>query len=93
MSGERNFIEQIKAPIFLKTVLPIEIMQELQSNLEETENLRVLKDDFWFFLKNRPIHFHVNSTSVIRVGVGNLWPTGQDPAHNFCDVEDDRIFL
>ena len=27
-SGERNFIEQIKAPIFLEAVLAIEIMQE-----------------------------------------------------------------
>ena len=27
-SGERNFIKQIKAPIFLETVLAVEIMYE-----------------------------------------------------------------
>ena len=34
-SGERNFIEQIKAPIFLEVVLAIETMQEPRSKLEE----------------------------------------------------------
>ena len=35
-SGEGNFIEQIKAPIFFEAVLAIEMMQhdESQSNLE-----------------------------------------------------------
>ena len=36
-SGERNFIEQLKAPIFLEAVLAIGIMQV---------NLSILKDDF-----------------------------------------------
>ena len=44
--AERNFIEQIMAPIFLKAVLAIEIMLDLQSNLEEKVNPSILKDDF-----------------------------------------------
>ena len=51
-SGERKFIEQIKAPIFLEAVLTVEIMYEPQSNLEEKVN--------------PSIHFHINSNSVIR---------------------------
>ena len=43
-SGERNFIEQMKAPIFLEAVLAI--MQETQYNLEEKVNLNILKDNF-----------------------------------------------
>ena len=45
-SGERNFTEQIKAPIFLEGLLAIEIMSEPQSNLEEKVNPSTLKDDF-----------------------------------------------
>ena len=45
-SGERNFIERIKAPIFLEAVLAIETMLEPQSNLEEKVNPSILKDDF-----------------------------------------------
>ena len=45
-SGERNFIEQIKPPIFFETVLAIEIMYEPQSNLEEKVNPSILKGDF-----------------------------------------------
>ena len=45
-SGETNFIELIKAPIFLEADLAIEIMQEPQSNLEEKVNSSILKDDF-----------------------------------------------
>ena len=45
--GETNFIERIRAPIFLETVLAVEIMQEPQSNLEEKDNLSILKDDFF----------------------------------------------
>ena len=37
-SGERNFIERIKAPIFLEIVLVIEIMQEPQSMLKVKDN-------------------------------------------------------
>ena len=44
-SGERNFIERMKAPIFLEAVLAIEIMQEPQSNLGERGNPSILKDD------------------------------------------------
>ena len=36
----------MKAPIFLKAILPIEIMKEHQSNLEEQANPSILKDDF-----------------------------------------------
>ena len=40
---------------------PIQFSRERQ--------LQLLKR--WFFLKNRPIHFHINSTSVIRSVKGN----------------------
>ena len=42
-SGEIHFIEQIKVPTFLESVLATEIMQELQSNPEEKVNLSILK--------------------------------------------------
>ena len=38
--------KRIKAPIFLETVLAIEIMQEPQSNLEDKVNPSILKVDF-----------------------------------------------
>ena len=44
-SEERNSIERIKAPTFLEVVLAIEMIQELQSNLEEKVNHNILKDD------------------------------------------------
>ena len=44
-SGERNFVERIKAPIFLEAVLAIEIMQEPQSNLEKKVDSSILKYD------------------------------------------------
>ena len=37
-SGERNFIEHIKAPIFLEAVLAIEIMWAPKLNFEEKGN-------------------------------------------------------
>ena len=43
---ERNFIERIKAPIFLKVVLVIEIMKEPQSNFKEIFSPIILKDVF-----------------------------------------------
>ena len=55
-SGKRNFIEQIRAPIFLEAVLAIQKMYEPQSNLEEKVNPSILK----------PIHFHINRTTVVR---------------------------
>ena len=61
----KNFIERIKVPIFLKGVLAIEIMYEPQSNIEEKVNPRILKADF--LINNRPIHFHINSTSIFRL--------------------------
>ena len=45
-SEERNFIEQIKAPIFFKAVLAIDMMYDSKSNLEEKVNPSILKDDF-----------------------------------------------
>ena len=45
-SGERNFTEQVKAPIFLEAVIAIETMYEPQSNLEEKVYPNNLKDDF-----------------------------------------------
>ena len=46
-SGERNFVERIKAPIFLKAILEIETLQEPQSNLEEKSSPSILKDDLF----------------------------------------------
>ena len=43
-SGERNFTERIKTPIFLEEVLAIEIMLEPKSNLEEKLNPSIVKD-------------------------------------------------
>ena len=43
-SGERNFIERIKASIFLEAVLAIDVMQDPQSNLEELDNPQHLKN-------------------------------------------------
>ena len=37
-SGEKNFIPQIKAPVFLEVLSKVEIMQEPQANLEEKDN-------------------------------------------------------
>ena len=45
--GKRNFIEQIKAPIFLEVVLAIKIMYKPKANLEEKVNTSILKDDFF----------------------------------------------
>ena len=50
---------------FLGGSLTIAIMLESQSNFEEKVNPSILKD--YFFLKNRPIHFHINIASVIRL--------------------------
>ena len=45
-SGEKNFIERIKAPIFFEAVLATKIMQDPQSILEKRVNSSILKDDF-----------------------------------------------
>ena len=45
-SGERNFLQQIKDPVFLEAVLAIEIMKEPQSDLKEKVNPSILKDYF-----------------------------------------------
>ena len=42
----RNFVERIKAPIFLEAVLAIDIMQEPQLNLQEKVDPGILKDHF-----------------------------------------------
>ena len=46
-SEEENFIEQIKASIFLDELLAIEIMQEPLSNFEVKVNPSILKDQFY----------------------------------------------
>ena len=48
--------------MLLKAILAIETIEESQSNLDrQTEHLKRS-----FFFKNRPIHFHINSTRVIK---------------------------
>ena len=44
--GERHFTDWLKAPLFLELVLAIEIMEGPQSNLEEKDNPKILKDNF-----------------------------------------------
>ena len=56
-SGEKNFIERFKILIFMDAVLaPIQFRREGQPHHLKR----------WFFLKNRPTHFHINRTIVIR---------------------------
>ena len=45
-SGEQSFIDCIKAPVYLETVLAIDIRLEPKSNLEDKFNPCILKDDF-----------------------------------------------
>ena len=59
--------------IEIQTILAIEIMYEPQSNLEDKANPSISKDDF----SSRPIHFHINSTSIIR-------PIKQNEPAEFC---------
>ena len=55
----KSNLRRMKAPIFLKTVLAIETVTALRERQSQ-----YLKR--YFFLKKRPIHFHINSTRVIR---------------------------
>ena len=61
-SGERNFIEQTRAQIFLETILAM-IMLEPRQNLEKKDTPSILKDHFF----QGHTHFHFNSTSVVRL--------------------------
>ena len=45
-SEERNFIERIKAVIFMKLGLAMQKMEEAQLNLEEKDSPSILKDGF-----------------------------------------------
>ena len=45
-SEGRNFIDQIKAPVFLKAVLGIKIIYEPQFNLEDKDNPSIKQDCF-----------------------------------------------
>ena len=47
ISGERNFIERTKAPIFFEAVSAIEIFKRSQLNLKEKVNSSILKDNFF----------------------------------------------
>ena len=62
-SGETNFVEQIKVTIFLESVLDIEIMYELQSNLEEKVNPSILKAEFSSTEINKPLLAPIYSVS------------------------------
>ena len=60
---KRNFMEQIRTAIFMESFSdknnvkgPIQFRRERQP-----QHLKR-----WFFLKSRAIHFHINTTSVIR---------------------------
>ena len=59
--GRKKLHKRIKV-IFLEALLAMETMQEPQSNLEEqSQHFKRL-----FFLGNRPIHFYINGTRIIR---------------------------
>ena len=70
-SGERNFTERIKTPIFLEEVLAIEIMFQFRRETQPQHCKRLV------FLKKRPIHFYITSPSVIR-------PEKQNQLSFFC---------
>ena len=59
----KNFIEPNKASIFLEAVLATDnVRAPIQSRREsQSQHLKIS-----FFHKNKPIHFHINSISVIR---------------------------
>ena len=62
-SRERNFIELIKTTIFLEALIRDNVRVPLQNGREsQSQHLKIL-----FFLKNRPVHFHINRTNVIRL--------------------------
>ena len=67
-SEKRNFIEPIKASIFLEAVLAIRDGVRVPIQFRWKSQCQHLKR--WFFLKNRPINFHI-STSVIRLDKRN----------------------
>ena len=46
-SGQRNFIKQTKAPIFLEAVLAVEIKKDTQSDLVQKVNPSLLKIIFF----------------------------------------------
>ena len=58
----REVIERIQTPIFLETVLTIEIAQIQFRRERQPKHLKN-----FFFPKNTPINFHINSISVIKL--------------------------
>ena len=54
-SGEKNFIEKIKAPIYLEAVLARKTMQEPKSNFEQKDKPSILKD--YFSSRTDPFNF------------------------------------
>ena len=63
ISRERNFIELIKTTIFFEALLRDNVRVSFQNGREsQSQHFKIL-----FFLKNRPVHFHINSTNVIRL--------------------------
>ena len=58
-----KFHKTNKAPIFLQVVLATEIMKETQSNLEEKNNLSILKDGF--FPKTDPSIFTLTAPVLL----------------------------
>ena len=59
----KKFIERIKATIFLEAVLAIGNVRASIQFRTESEPQQLKRR---FSLKNRPINFHINSTSVVR---------------------------
>ena len=62
---EEFFIEKIKALIFLESILVIEKVEKLQSNIEVYDNLSILKFDFSLKIGFRPF-LHQYHLELIR---------------------------
>ena len=62
-SGGRIFIERINPPLFLEMALLGKTIQQTQSNLQDKGNSSVFKR--WIFIKDKSIHFHIDSVTVI----------------------------
>ena len=62
-SGERNFIELIKAPIFFERSFSNRDIARVPVQFRKKSQPSILKDEFSFF-KYRPIQFHINTLYI-----------------------------
>ena len=60
--SEGGFVEEIKAPNFSINVLATESIKQIQFNLGEKDNPRIINDDFW--LRPNSFRFYIKWTRV-----------------------------